>query len=92
MAYFTLEELQNIERNAQYKYFEIDTALISAELILEVAKEGYTDGDITDKTLGIVSAHAKAIKAVSAYAEAKYQEAREASFKGLIDKNKNNDK
>jgi len=87
-----LEELRKRERDARYKHFEIDTALISAELILEVAKEGHTDGDITDKTLGTISAYAKAIKAVSAYAEDKYEEAREASFKGLIESNKNNDK
>ena len=91
MAY-TLEELRKREKDARYKHFKIDTALISAELILEVAKEGHNYGDITDKTLGTISAYAKAIKAVSIYADDKYEEAREAWLEGSIELNKNNDK
>jgi len=91
-----MEELEKREGYARYKHYEILTASISAELILEVAKEGHTDGDITDKTLGIVSAYAKAIKTVSAYAESEHEVIRGISFRAFCahnrELNKNNDK
>jgi len=85
-AYETAEKR---EQETGYRHYEILGALSSAELILEVAKEGHNNGDITDKNLCTVSTYAKAIKVVSAYAEDEYKKAREASFRTLLELSKN---